>query len=547
MLSGVIEEGLKAVKPEFLTDVILVLLFLVLISAIYYKRKNEHTGFTNYAPTLLTSFGIFGTFIGIVAGLLHFNTSDIEGSIGPLLEGLKTAFVTSIFGILLSILYKLVDSYIEQKNSSEGEYRKDNVDASDIYEVMSQQLAISSEVKVAIEKGDGNNTSSITQLKEKMEEFINTGKERESNFAEFQERLWNKLDNFAELMSESATEQVIVALNSVIKDFNNQLKEQFGKNFSDLNEAVFKLVEWQENYKIQLADMQEKYALGVQVISETEASVSKITEHTSSIPENMNSLKTVIEVNQHQIKELDKHLDAFVQVRDAAVASVPEIKEKIDSAIEGVKQANDLLAEGITTSAEKIENVISQSADQYIESVDQTRAALTESAQTTANASDEIKEQFSIVLEDINGQMRVLIEELKSGSLEVGASLKNAGNNLLQDTTEFSQYYNKELNQIRDQLAITVEELTKLHRQEVEKLFGGIEQSMEQTLLKNNDTISTSMKMIDQSMGEELERVIQQLGSNLGAVTEKFASDYTRLIKVMENVLTQQPISRVAQ
>ena len=53
------------------------------------------------------------------------------------------------------------------------------------------------------------------------------------------------------MMSKLATEQVIAALKTVIQDFNNNLTEQFGENFKQLNTAVLELVTWQENYKQQ--------------------------------------------------------------------------------------------------------------------------------------------------------------------------------------------------------------------------------------------------------------------------------------------------------
>lgn len=49
--------------------------------------------------SLIVTTGIFGTFLGIFLGLLEFNTQDIEASVPPLLEGMKTAFLTSVFGL----------------------------------------------------------------------------------------------------------------------------------------------------------------------------------------------------------------------------------------------------------------------------------------------------------------------------------------------------------------------------------------------------------------------------------------------------------------
>jgi len=50
-------------------------------------------------PSLLTSLGIFGTFVGIAWGLFGFDANDIEGSIPTLLDGIKTAFWSSIAGL----------------------------------------------------------------------------------------------------------------------------------------------------------------------------------------------------------------------------------------------------------------------------------------------------------------------------------------------------------------------------------------------------------------------------------------------------------------
>lgn len=61
------------------------------------------------------------------------------------------------------------------------------------------------------------------------------------------------------MLSKSATEQVINALKEVISDFNDNLLEQFGDNFKQLNVAVLELVKWQENYRQQLEQMMVQY------------------------------------------------------------------------------------------------------------------------------------------------------------------------------------------------------------------------------------------------------------------------------------------------
>ena len=63
---------------------------------------------TEMIPDILTSLGILGTFVGLVLGLRGFNPVSYEAmasSITSLVDGIKVAFVTSIYGLSLSIAF----------------------------------------------------------------------------------------------------------------------------------------------------------------------------------------------------------------------------------------------------------------------------------------------------------------------------------------------------------------------------------------------------------------------------------------------------------
>jgi len=88
---------------------------------IYLKKANNDFNSVNEywldaIPSNFTTLGVFGTFLGIVIGLQDFNTTDIQGSIPQLLDGLKTAFWTSIYGILASIVTQKYIHHIQFSN-----------------------------------------------------------------------------------------------------------------------------------------------------------------------------------------------------------------------------------------------------------------------------------------------------------------------------------------------------------------------------------------------------------------------------------------------
>ena len=54
------------------------------------------------------------------------------------------------------------------------------------------------------------------------------------------------------VFGRGASEAIIKALENSMEDFNNNLKEHFGENFKQLNEACEKMIQWQEEYKNQV-------------------------------------------------------------------------------------------------------------------------------------------------------------------------------------------------------------------------------------------------------------------------------------------------------
>lgn len=69
-------------------------------------------------PSVLIGLGILGTFIGLtvgISGISFDNTDTIQTSIQGLLAGMSTAFVTSILGMSLSIIYSFILHYYHQR------------------------------------------------------------------------------------------------------------------------------------------------------------------------------------------------------------------------------------------------------------------------------------------------------------------------------------------------------------------------------------------------------------------------------------------------
>lgn len=116
--------GLRKKTPMNYTLTIIitaVVIIVYLICAAYVKTKKDDGDlekkrrWIEQLPSLVSTCGVLGTFLGITIGLIGFDTKDIAGSIPTLLGGLSTAFFTSLAGMIGSLLLsRQVNGYYDE-------------------------------------------------------------------------------------------------------------------------------------------------------------------------------------------------------------------------------------------------------------------------------------------------------------------------------------------------------------------------------------------------------------------------------------------------
>ncbi|HRA74385.1 MAG TPA: hypothetical protein PLB11_16350 [Flavobacterium sp.] len=86
---------------EVLSGIGIILIVAIWAAFYIYKRNRENNNehLFDFIPHLFPTLGILFTFLGIAIGLWNFDSNDIEKSIPELMNGLKTAFLVSIFGV----------------------------------------------------------------------------------------------------------------------------------------------------------------------------------------------------------------------------------------------------------------------------------------------------------------------------------------------------------------------------------------------------------------------------------------------------------------
>lgn len=474
-MTSLLESFLRGLAPGAVTEFFLWLVTFLFILSACLLWAGKLPALTARAPTLLASLGILGTFVGIVVGLLDFDPQQLDESIEGLLEGLKTAFVSSIAGLSASLVFRGLEPLMNGDRRS----GRTGTGPEDVVAVLEKQRGLLQETRDAIA---GQEESSLAGQLKLLRTDLSDRRRKDAEFREgFEKKLWEHLTQFAETLSKSATEQVIEALKRVIVDFNRNLTEQFGENFKKLDDSVRKLVEWQEGYRQQLERLHSLYDQSVRKITTIEASVARIAERSESIPESMDKLADTVRTARHEIEELERHLAAFAELRDRAVQAVPQAQARVEAMTQDIAAAVRLAGKRFT-------ELQSNSDAQLAES----RRRLDQLAKAGAQVQADIQ----------------TVQERVAGAIT----------------------------RMQSQVEDTLKEALRAQRQATDTLVQTTLDQTRQAVSRTGEGLSKQIKALDEALSRELNRVMQQMGNALAQITGKFVNDYARLVAQMKRI-----------
>ena len=179
-------------------------------------------------PDILTSMGILGTFVGLVWGLRDFEPSNYEAmttSVVSLVEGIKVAFLTSIYGLSLSLSY----SYCMK-----SEY-------SGLMMTLQRFLDIFHRHVVPSAEAESRNTmlayqQEQTKMMQNMaQEF---SKQLVSSFETTITPAFQKMNESLDVMLSTISKSQKEVLDELVGQFLKQLRESFHIEFAGFNAAV---------------------------------------------------------------------------------------------------------------------------------------------------------------------------------------------------------------------------------------------------------------------------------------------------------------------
>ena len=550
---------------------------IMMLMAIGWFWKIRHQQ-VNAVASIVTVIGVLGTFFGIAIGLYQFDTENIATSVPKLLEGLKIAFITSILGIAGSIFLKWSALNNRKKQAvSEETYTGATVDdlaglLRNILDVEQEEGKETRETLRSIEKsltGEGDSTV-LTQLQK-----------LRTTFSDKQDDLIRAFNEFADQMAENNTKALIEALEEVMKDFNTKINEQFGDNFKQLNEAVGRINEWQEQYRQQMNELAAQFQVAAASIEKSRESLEIIAERSESIVSSSERLNPILQALQHQIQQLNNHLTAFSALADNASNAFPIIEERLN------QLTNDF------------STVVKKTIDDSHASMQSQREALTNQSQqlekTVENTSRHIQDQTEDIFEKttirieevIDGTFQGLSDTLRNQSTQLEAMVGGISGQLQKLSADFSttvkktiddshtsmQSQRESLNEfskmvresidnshedmVRQRLAL--QDFTGRIEEVIRSTHQGLENTLEETNRRlenalqtqsrqlsteterifqaNGERITQQIQLLDTALQEELTKALDSLGSQLTSLSRRFVDDYSPLTEQLRNVV----------
>ncbi|MFD2112933.1 hypothetical protein [Thiorhodococcus fuscus] len=318
-------ERMDSTTVTGLFTLVMASLFVAALAAIARRRA---VAFYQSTPTLLTTIGILGTFLGIAIGLLDFDSSRIEYSIPLLLNGLKLAFTTSIIGILLSASLRLIlslrrdDRAASQRNASEN---SETEVPNQLLGLLQQQSQLAEAQLISSQQV----VERIGLLDERLVETLE--RHHREQLAAF--------SDFATQLSELGSRQLIAALESVIHDFNANLGEQFGENFRRLDGAVEKLLIWQDQYKDHMDALGRQLDRATEGVAQSESSLQALTQQARQISSHMADQESAMQGLRRETLELESVLGSIADLRERAQEAFPAIDTRLKTMLESIEGA----------------------------------------------------------------------------------------------------------------------------------------------------------------------------------------------------------------
>lgn len=534
-------------NPEFSSTISYILIVIVFLACGYCYRiaqENARKGvLTNHAQYAI-SIGVLGTFLGILVGLLYFKTGNAETiaqSINSFIDGMRLAFVTSIMGMITSLIIKRMQSKIEkeQTDSQANANNNSNRIADSLESIQNTTVNMSAKfdantdaltkviseltnVAFLIREGSsavlGKSVSALADEVKNMSASIETSMVKTEHMAQVMEDQNTKITELKQGLLENSSRQSgimetmgsnIAAMKAINENSYGLFNDLLNKN-TDFHEAMLYSAHKQEAALVDnnngLTAMRQSF----------DAFLDKVAENFSK-----RFIEALTESIQQLNCELQEQLGGNFQKLNQAVTDLLEWQINYKDIIEKTQSE-------LKCSQENMETFL-QSAATFENHVKDTMPDILSKMHERLHEFDMPLAELQNTLSGVGTSLHKFDEDMQSGLREYAAQL---GDSLSDFNTEMSE-------QMKNTAETSMSNINNIF----EEYNGALNQRMDDANQRLNALFTDSVTYLTENVQADVSKAFDVFHKNLGRIIETIGTD---IIQNVSEILEAQKNEIVA-
>ena len=451
--------------------------------------------FWNSVPALLVGLGILGTFVGLVWGLLPFSnidfqqTENIRSAIQSLLSGVSTAFVTSVWGMLLSLLFNWIEKscigWVSGKIAV-------------LQRMLDRLFTLTTQEEIAFRQED-----ELAQQTQALKSFS------------------TDLANDIKSAMADGRQVLIQELHSATKAFSSAITEQLEPTFNNLNTALEELQRQKEESSTdaiqQLVEEFQKSLSGsataqMETLAET---VGKASESLITLPEQLAGMMVGVQEQVDQTRQL---------LSETSQDQTAQMKSMMDGMLNAFQKAIDTYQIGLSATTDSVNEEVKQIANDI--------RNLLESA---ANRTDK---QLAQRMEDIETTSAQSIQTLQTAITELRQALTQTAAQTTEESsvmiTRMRELLESSANRTNEQLAQRMADMKNASAQSIQMLQTTIEKLQESMTSTASQVTNNS-----EAMTNRMHQLVDQSASRFESIFQTGEMSVSELLKQQANQIKE--------
>ena len=333
-------------------------------------------------PDILTSLGILGTFIGLVYGLKNFEPSNYEAmtnSVSSLVSGIKVAFLTSIYGLSLSLVfgYGIKASYASLMDSLQ--FFMDRFHGMVI-------PSAEAETRNILVNYQEEQTRAIQKMTDQFSEHL------ANSFEKVITPSFRKMNQSMDVLTETMAKGQEEMMNGLLTDFLAKMRESFKLQFDDFNAALEQMTEAQKSMTDATKDMYEQTAARLHsTFDKEDANMRNLVREMGAMQkEYMTATQQTIDNNQKYGEVLDANYKQIISYMQDAEQSSAKFWVACNQAMQKYVSAATVSVEGFAAASQHNSNMF-EANEKVVESYNERMQEFVQYQKMTAQTMEQVQ------------------------------------------------------------------------------------------------------------------------------------------------------------